>query len=317
SKLAKYVRAGGGLAIVPGGDEMFAEAYRNATADTLLPGEFKTLIKISDKEKHILWALFDGQDELTRPFRDWIRAANPDFARADAWPFVNVYWRVEPGEFAAADFADGKKSPALLARNVNSGRVVQFTAPLDARTLPGERPWHNYWSDSSFGLVLVDRVCSYLVGASNPPTLNFVSGQPAVVALPNPPPRGPLTLYGPEPSATEARLTTEEGRLTIAGATDPGNYQIRDSKNGLVAAFSIAIRGEESDLSRVPVEEIEALLGKGAVLPAERRATLHELLQGRWTAPMELFPWLMMLLLLVLTAEGLLASRFYRRAEAS
>jgi hypothetical protein len=44
--------------------------------------------------------------------------------------------------------------------------------------------------------------------------------------------------------------------------------------------------------------------------------SLREALQGHWSQPVELFPWLMILLLLVLAVENLLANRFYRQAPA-
>lgn len=310
-KLDAFVRGGGGLAVVPGGDEMNAAAYADGPAAKLLPGAYKELVKVPADKPHVHWAPFDGQDDLTRPFREWIRTSSPDFAREDARPFVNVYWQVAPGDFAVAHYADAQHSPALLVRPRDAGKTVQFSAPLDARTLPGERPWHNYWTDSSFGLVLVDRVCVFLAGATATPEVNFLSGQPAQLAAPNPPPAPPLTLTGPEVGA-EARVSAEEGRLTVVGVDEPGNYQVRDGKGTLAAAFSVAVRREESDLSRVPVAEIEAVLGADAVLPADQRMSLRDLLRGRWTAPVELLPWLMLLLLLALTVEGLLANRFYR-----
>ncbi len=315
-KLDKFVRRGGGLAVVPGGDEMDHAEYAVPEAAKLLPGKYVELIKIPAGKPHVLWSPFEGQDELTRPFREWVRTGNPDFAQEESRPFVNVYWRVEPADFAVASYQDKEKNPALLLRSIGAGRVVQFTSPLDAREFPGNRPWHNYWSlDSSFGVVLVDQVCSFLAGTSTTPEVNFLSGQPAQLTATGAP-VPPLTLTGPEPSATEARVSAEEARLTVTGADEPGNYQVRDGKKTEVAAFSVAVRREESDLQRVPVEELEAALGKGTVLPADRRTSLRELLQGRWSTPVELLPWLMLILLLAMTFEGLLANRFYRRSAA-
>lgn len=313
-KLAKFVERGGGLAVVPGSDEMHTENYGGDQAAKLLPAKFVEWVKVPANKPHVLWAPFEGQDELTRPFREWARTVNPDFAQEETRPFVNAYWRVEPSEFAVAAYQDEKKNPALLLRTLGAGRVVQFTTPLDAREFPGNRPWHNYWSlESSFGVVLVDRVCSYLAGTSAEPAVNLLSGQsaqltPAGEAIP------PLTLTGPEPAASEARVSTKDGGLTVVGADEPGNYQVRDGKKAVLAAFSVAVRHEESDLERVPVDELEATLGKGTVLPAEHRTSLRELLQGRWSAPVELLPWLMLLLLVAMTFEGFLANKFYRQS---
>jgi Aerotolerance regulator N-terminal len=317
-KLGKFVRQGGGLAVVPGDDAMQTDVYTLDAAAKLLPGKFTEFVKVPADKPHVLWAPFEGQDDLTRPFREWVRTTSPDFAREELRPFVNAYWIVEPSDFAVASYQDGKKHPALLSRPVGAGRVVQLTSPLDARMFPGQRPWHNYWLDSSFGLVLVDRVCSFLAGTATVPDVNFLSGTPAQLALAGALPAPPLKLTGPEPAATAARVAIDEGRITVNGADEPGNYQIRDGKGAVAAAFSVAVRREESNLERIPVEELEAILGKGTVLPAERRTSLRELLQGRWSAPVELLPWLMLLLLLAMSFEAFLANRFYRRpAEES
>ncbi len=310
-KLGKFVRQGGGLAVVPGGGEMQADAYSIDAAAKLLPGKFAEFVQVPAGKPHVFWVPFEGQDDLTRPFREWVRTTSPDFAREELRPFVNAYWVVTPADFAVASYADAKKNPALLLRQVGAGRVVQLTAPLDSRSFPGQRPWHNYWLDSSFGLVLVDRVCSFLAGMATVPEVNFPSGVPALLANAGAPP--PLKLTGPEPAATAARVAIDEGRITVTGADEPGNYQVRDGKGAVAAAFSVAVRREENNLERIPVEELESVLGKGTVLPAERRTTLRELLQGRWSAPIELLPWLMLLLLVAMAFEAFLANRFYRQ----
>jgi hypothetical protein len=66
-------------------------------------------------------------------------------------------------------------------------------------------------------------------------------------------------------------------------------------------------------LTRLPVEQIETLLGAGAVLPVGRETSLRDALQGHWNQPVELFPWLMILVLLALAVENLLSNKFYRR----
>jgi hypothetical protein len=40
------------------------------------------------------------------------------------------------------------------------------------------------------------------------------------------------------------------------------------------------------------------------------------MLAGHWNEPLELFPYLMVLLLFVLALENLLANKFYRREDA-
>ena len=59
--------------------------------------------------------------------------------------------------------------------------------------------------------------------------------------------------------------------------------------------------------------DIEAVLGAGCVLPVQRQAAIQDILKDTWNEPVELFPPLMVLLLVILAVENLLANKFYRR----
>ncbi len=54
-------------------------------------------------------------------------------------------------------------------------------------------------------------------------------------------------------------------------------------------------------------------LGPGSVLEVGHDTRLHDLLEERWRQPYDLYWLVMALLVLALTAEGLLANLFYRR----
>ena len=99
-----------------------------------------------------------------------------------------------------------------------------------------------------------------------------------------------------------------------------GNYSISgtnpdQNETVTLAKFSVNTPPEESDLSRVAKEEIEELLGKDAVVPQDRKTPLNDALS--WNEPLELFPWLMILLLFLLAFENLLANKFYRQEPAA
>ena len=122
------------------------------------------------------------------------------------------------------------------------------------------------------------------------------------------------TLQGPGLSAAEAIIprADKQTELALTHAVVPGNYSlIREGKR--IAGFSLIIAPEESMLARVPAEQIGQVLGDDALLPVERSTSLHEALQGHWSQPVELFPTLMILVLLALAIENLLANKFYRQ----
>ncbi|HYV34659.1 MAG TPA: hypothetical protein VE988_03080, partial [Gemmataceae bacterium] len=109
--------------------------------------------------------------------------------------------------------------------------------------------------------------------------------------------------------------TVEEGQneARIPQAAEPGNYTLRAGDTDPVAWFSVNLPPEESDLTKVPKMEIEAVLGPDAVLTIEGRTDLKEVMRGHVSRPVELMPILMLVLLVLLALENLLANKFYRR----
>jgi hypothetical protein len=321
AKLAGYVSAGGGLVIVPGGDEWLASvAGINKDAANLLPAPFVARIhKVPPNGKAARWAAFSNRHPISGYFHNAIQAGDPDFGRLADWPSAYAWWATGPPAKDAsvlAAFAGQESGAALLERAVGRGHVLQLTTPLDFRDLDANRRWHNYWS-SSFGVVLVDQMCRYLAGDALVPEVNFLCGQPVQLAVPLAAASPPLTLQGPGLAAAEANLPAPDagGRLSVPQAQVPGNFSVLDGKGGLAAGFSLNVRAEESDLTKVPKEAIEEVLGPGAVLQVGRGASLKEALQRLQPPPVELLPWLMMAVLLALAVEAALANRFYRRSE--
>jgi hypothetical protein len=317
--LREYVHAGGGLVIVPPPQADNFPSYHREGKEVMPATLDEHLVTVPEDKPGIRWAPFSDRHPLTAFFRKESMAEARDFAQEELAPRVYAYWKATPveGATAVASYVDGV--PSLVERAIGLGRVMLFTTTLDGgddKRLGRDRPWHNYFRDSSFGFVLVNEVCRYLAGDSVPPELNFLCGQPVSLALSSPPPP-PYTLQGPNLVAAETSLSSLDAnnRLTIAQPLAPGNFTVRDGKEKVLAAFSANVRPEESQLERVPVEEIEAVLGKDAVLPVGRTVNLRDALAGRKAPPVELLPYLMMAVLLALTIEGLLANRFYRRSS--
>jgi hypothetical protein len=99
----------------------------------------------------------------------------------------------------------------------------------------------------------------------------------------------------------------------LTQAVDPGNFVLQGGQGEKVAWFSINLPAEESQWDKVPVDQIEAVLGPKSVLPVDREVSLKETFQKHWSQPLELFPGLMMLALFLLALENLISNRFYSR----
>jgi hypothetical protein len=317
--LHDYVERGGGVGVIPGGEEMKLAAYNaEPAAQALLPGTIKE--PVSHKDPGAAWTWDDDriyQHPMLRPVREW---------RDSGWDkFIKVprtatrYWLVQPRDkdvTVLVRYADDLKRPALLERRFGKGqerggRVLLFTTRLDM----GQEPrWNNYMETSTdFCVVLPGLATDYLAGDAEAAPVTFVSGQGVPeVLLPLTGRSTGYTIRGPgAPRAVS--VEPKQNVLLLRQATAPGNYAVEDQDHNLVAAFSVNLPAEECDLTRVPAAQIEALFGRGAVVPAQEGGLLGESLHGHLEQPFELLPLVLLLLLMLLAAENLLANLFYKR----
>jgi hypothetical protein len=317
-KLMAYVKSGGGLAVVPG-PSLNPESYGTAEARDLLPLNYASFERIPAGKPGYWLGGFDGANGLTAPFKDWIASADPDFNRPELRPIVVGRWKVQPLQDAsvlASYIIDGGLADAaIVEKSVGAGKVVGFTTPLDGGNMEGNRRYNNYWQDSSFGLILVDRTAKYLAGEARLPELDFISGQPVVIPISTALLKSPLQLRGPGLSPAESTINLGENRetLVLRQPVEPGNYQLLDNKERQLCAFSVNLPTEESYLEKIAIEKVEELLGKGSVVPLGKDADLTERIRQNYRPPLELMPWLLLLLPLVMAMESLTANKFYKK----
>ncbi|HEX3316025.1 MAG TPA: VWA domain-containing protein [Gemmataceae bacterium] len=305
--LEAFVRAGGGLGIVPGDKTMRLADYKSP----LVLGAYQKVIELpADRTRDVglAWR-FEPETifghPIFRPFEGWLKDPNIDFVKYPprAWTF----WEVADKD-TLLRYADGK--PALLEKTVGAGRVIEFTTTLDPRS----PAWNNYLESlTSIYVVLVGQTAKHLTGDSMPIPCNFTTPGPEPTvwargwAGKRVMPTGPGKL---DPITVPADVA----RLSIPQATLPGNYRILDPDGKTpLAAFSVNLSPAEVAPVRLATRTIENVFGDGAIVPADRRADLQQLLAGHWHEPIELFPYFMIGVLLLLALENLLANRFYRR----
>jgi hypothetical protein len=317
-----YVQKGGGVAIVPGGEEMQPGAYAQAAALTVMPGTWKEVVTKDDKKDEekpgAVWKLDEEhifQHPLMKRYRRWIDNPSTDFVITKPW--AHRFWRVEPEKAAVlVAYAEEQEAPAILERLGVPGKVLLLTTPLDDR----KPRWNNYGENiSSFYLALMSLMTAYLTGEDKGVQLNFDAGQTPRLPLPASSRYPMYTLRGADLFETfSAENAAHE--LRLKEASQPGNYEVQgvpaSGQDGeLIARFSVNLPTDEVDLTRAAATDVEAMLGPDAIVAADRRLSVRELLAGHWNEPLELFPYLMVLLLFVLALENLLANKFYRRED--
>jgi hypothetical protein len=129
-------------------------------------------------------------------------------------------------------------------------------------------------------------------------------------------PRFPTyTLLGPGLTGADTQVQRAEtaGELRLAQPQQPGNYSLTGGGRRWEARFSLNVAPDESLLvPRVSVAAIEEVFGPDSVAEVGQSRRLKDALEGQFRQPVELFPWLMILLLLVLAVENLMANKFYK-----
>lgn len=316
--LQDYVARGGGLAVVPGGSEMKSDAYSQEAARNLLPATFLKVVQ-GKKVFGSRWNLAEDdvfRHPLLEPFRRWRNDRSIDFIRYPRGAFF--YWEVGPAADAevVVRYADEQDRPALLEKppgKDRGGRVLLLTTPLD----PRRPPWNDYLESlTSFYLVLVDRLTGHLAGRLEDLKLDFVAGgEVPRVRLPLGKRAPSYLVRGPE--LLEQVPAPDVGAwLTLPRIERPGNYTVETGgmggTEGRIGALSMNYDPAELDLRRLEPNVLESVFGPDSLVLLDRQADLRQALSRHWSDPVDLVPYLLLLVLLALALENLLANRFYR-----
>jgi hypothetical protein len=307
-RLNGYVHEGGSL-VIGIGDRCDPENYNGPTASQLLPGMLGDV-------KH---------PESPTTFGKITDATHPLFSRypkeLDAvLSLVPVYRyrQIGPPQGARTllTFADG--APALVERlfkGPKTGHVLLWTTPLSrVADLKSSSAWNDFpvveWSFYD----LMNRTVPYLAGTSSE-ELIYEAGRDVVLPLDPAHRYKNYIVQGPD-RKTSDRLSPPAANdsLLIVAPQPPGQWVVSASGpegTGTKLGFSVNPPLSETEFTTLEARDLDALFGKGNYALATDDESLK-----RVTASIrlghEMFPWLMFLILILVTAENLLANTFYR-----
>jgi hypothetical protein len=349
-KLRPYVENGGKLIIVPGAN-LNSDGY--FVGKDLLPATFKRILDTRtmepappqqsapgwdmprDGKNGVTWNLDDKavQHPMLRPFQGWQAKGNVDAVKNPRR--VRKFWEVakQPEGLVVVSYNDAEKAadrhPAVLERSVSDpkdatkpkGRVVLTTTSLDIPT-EDDPTWNDYWEleGSTWYVVYPWLLTRYLAGDTADANFNFPSGQTVTVPLPKGGvPRGTKVVID-GPSNGEAPVIEVGDKQTSLRLGPPrtnvaGNIKLSVPLASWEDGFSLNVPPEESTLEKVPVEGIEDLTGKDTVTSLDKNVKLNDMLKVFVDQPIELFPWLLIAVLMLLAVESLVANRFYRKPK--
>lgn len=322
-KLEPYVQQGGGLGVLPGGEGLDRDDYNrlNSAAQRLLPGQ---LIQLEASADGVKWGDIDLGHPLLTPFRRWAEQPETErFLQNRRRAFL--YWHIKPDPKALVltRYDLPEKWPAVLERiperATGRGRVLLFSTPLDEQqSATGDKA--NDYMGNSFFYVLANLTTAYLAGEAEDANFNHRAGAPVLVPLPADKRFSSYTLQGPGLTGADTQIArpADGAEIRITQPRQAGNFTVTGPNREPIAAFSMNIAPEESMLlPRRPVEPIEDVLGPKSVIGLGQNKPLKDAIEGQLRQPIDLFPWLMLLVLFGLAIENLLANKFYRQPSAA
>jgi len=305
-RLRSYVNSGGGLVVAPG-EKADPANYGTDAAALVLPAKLDGVPTTKDTSF--------GKAEFNHPlFSKYPKLLDPALTENP----VYHHWLVKPIESPRTllRYADG--TPALLERifkGPRTGRVLMWTTPLFRRVSRNEAgAWNEFPASWAFLSLMLETV-PYMAGMAGE-KLNYEAGQDAILNI-DPAHRAPnYAVQGPDPKLTERlSVSPTADTLVVASPQKEGQWKVEGqaadgSKRRL--GFSLNAPSTEAQVVALKPGDLDGLFGaKDRYQVADDPASL-ERAQSKGRYGTELFPWLMFLILGLVTAENLLANKFHR-----
>jgi len=303
-KLARYVSAGGGLAVFLGRNAHPVTSFNSVEAAQLLPGPLVRQVPTPETAPFHL-APRGLQHPMLAALRQ-VRGSIP-------WSDMPVYRYWELGKLAegvgvVVRFSDGR--PALVERTVGEGRVVAWTTPIS--DVDRGKPWNLLPQTDPWPLlILTNQMMLYLVGGADE-RLNYYAGQTATLTTGEAARYRSYVVTAPGGLTFPLAADPRRKELAITSTDEPGNYRVRaGGTSGADYGFSVNLAPRQTELERLTRDELAERFGPVRFQLARNRGEIERNVSmarvGR-----ELFPLLILLAAAALAVEHVLANRFYR-----
>jgi hypothetical protein len=319
TRLGGYVEGGGGLGLFLG-----ANANNNGVADPSF---------LTDDAKRVIGGVLDQQwfNETDDLFLSPKEISHPIFKpiqgseTAILWNRFPVFkhWGIIPDATVNDDETTSlptqtllqysNREPAIVERTIGSGRVLTMTTPIsDFGNPDGRKRWNLLIRTRPVPLfLLLTGMVSHLV-QTDADSLNVQVGQ--VSALKNDLSQNPdsYQVFSPIVDKPPTNLNSVDGQIRFRFNDSPGHYRFRGVFDEQVAlrGFSSNLADEATNLTRIGPSELDDELGAGRYQLATEKNEISRQ-QGTTRRGQELYPFIIIMMLVILGLEFLMANRFY------
>ncbi|MBI3836331.1 MAG: BatA domain-containing protein [Planctomycetia bacterium] len=308
-KLHSYVSAGGGLGIFLGRNAMPIDSFNEPLPQELLPGKLVRQWRAEPPNEVYL-----APENLEHPLLTKFRALESSIA----WESLPVFRHWQLGSLAketgvVVPFSNGK--PALLERPIGKGRVITMTTSI-SDPASGKDVWNLLpTGEGSWPfLMLINETTFYLVG-SGQERLNYSAGETAVVHLGSVERSGIHSVLLTTPRGDQIRTPADERQsaVVVTSTEAAGNYRLQAGgpEQGVDLGFSVNLPPEVSQLDRVSIQDLKTVFGETQFHLARDRDEIDRSVSAVRVGQ-ELYPYLIVLLAIILGCELALSNRFYQ-----
>ena len=317
--LNHYVHEGGGLVVAPG-HRSLPESYNNAIASQILPAQLEDKPKAAPAN-----ATFGKVANITHPL---FQRYGKDLDSVLGMVPVYRYWPVkQPAEVITRtllNYSDG--APALIERTFKgpkTGRVLLWTTPLARRPDVGgalradASAWNEFPATGWSFLVLMYQSVPYLAGTTNE-QLNFEAGENVLLKLEPTARYTSFVLKGPDPKSKPRLVPSPSNEfLEVVEPPDIGVWSVKANRADnrvTMLGFSVNAPRSESQFAPLEKQDLDTIFGKDGCFLVEDVQTLKAK-ETFARLGYEIFPWLMFIIMIVVTLENFLANTFYKETK--
>ncbi len=307
NQISKHVESGHGLVVTLGDDKINPVDFDRTAAQVCLPASLEVWKPKAEyrlrfpNRIHPLFAEYREQDQ------NWAVLEND----------VRIYrfWKVRPagGARVLATYDDKDASPSVLEKSHGKGRVLMFTSGTHLPDKESNR-WNNFPStlnETWMWIGFVQQLADYAAGGGVE-QYNHLCGEEVTLSLaPNAAER---QLFFREPGLRQSpKIIPPDGDSLAISRTDAvGPYTLLEGTDALrpLTGFSANLPPAECDLTRLTTSDLDEIIGPDRYQLAR---SIDELKNNIRSSDLgqEVFPILMLVLLVLFCGEHLVANWFY------
>lgn len=307
ASISRHVEAGNGLIVSLGDDRINPVDYDRTAAQVCLPAaldvwkpKFNYRMRFPNRT-HPLFA------EYRENLQHWAVLEN-DIA-------IYRFWKVKPagGARVLATYDDAEQSPAILERSHGKGRVLMFTSGTHLPEKSTNR-WNNFpgtLGPLGYWIGFVQQLADYTAGGGVE-QFNHTCGEEVTLSLQPHAAERQMLFREPGFRQSPKVIPPDADHLTITRTEVAGPYTLIEGLDNArpLTGFSANLHSEECNLTRLTTDEINEMLGPARYQLARSIEELKSHIRSSEIGQ-EVFPILLVVLIVFFCGEHLVANRFY------